>query len=515
MPVTLTGPRLDVGATDKAVDNAGPLPGEVITYTIVVHNDGELDAQATVTDVLPELYVDYTGNGRASSGFLHDAGTPITWTGAVTAGGRITITLPVTVTTLEGVSFDNVARIADGTGDVFTRTRTVTVRSPDLNHGETAKVALPDAVAQNGSVDFVIAVVNHGDGPAPSARVTDTLPLGVVYAGGASASLPGLDDSGAPTIVWAGGLDAGGGPDDRVVITIPVQITAALGTDVVNRADVDDGLGNIFQREGTVHVYTRPDLTASDKAVWPQVAAPGDTLIYTLTVRNSGETPASFVVTDTLDPDTTYVNGSANPTPASVDGGTIVWSGTVGAAGEEVLTFRATLEPTTRPAVTNTARFDDGLGNVHTAVAVTALSRPELGAAKLVEPGDTVNWNQRITYTIVLTNEGNTPLEFTLADPIPGHTIYAGGLGVDPVDFPSLPIYHPTTDTVTFAGELPPAGWVRVSFGVFVAADAPDGSTITNTVTLDVLNDGAPAFTREAGVVVRGHWLFLPLVMRN
>jgi uncharacterized repeat protein (TIGR01451 family) len=516
VPVTLTGPMLDVAATAKTVSNGGPISGDVISYTIVVQNDGEVDAQATVTDALPGMYVDYTGNGSASSGTLYDSGTPITWTGTVMAGERVTITLPVTVTALGGVSFDNTAQIADGTGNVFERTRGVTVRAPDLDNSNTTKAALPGSVNQNDAVNFVITVVNNGSGPAPSARVTDTLPADAAYSSGATASLPGLDDSGAPTIFWAGSLvESEGGPNDRVVITIPVQITAAPGSDVVNFATIDDGLGNVFQRQATVHVYTQADLSTSDKVVWPQVAAPSAMLYYTLTVRNGGETAASFVVTDTLDADTTYVSGSASPTPVSAGGGVIVWNGTVNGGSQTVLTFRATLNPTTRPAVTNTARFDDGVGNVTLDTAVTQLAQPELDGVKLAQPGGVVQRDELIVYTIVLSNIGNAPVQFTMSDPMPAYSTYMGGLSVDPPGFPTLPVYHPTTDTVTFNGVLQPAAWVTVSFGIELRSDTPTGAVITNTATLDALNDVNPAFTREVAVVVGSHQLFLPVVMRN
>ncbi len=512
--ITLTGPVLDVPATSKTVDQPEPLTGEVITFTIVVQNEGELAAQALVTDLLPFAYVAYTGRGQASSGLLDDSGAPtILWTGVVTPAERISITLPVTVTAPSGIGFDNVAHIADGTGNVFTRAVRVNVSAPDLDNSLTQKTANVSSIGSGSRLTYTLALFNNGDGDAPAVRVTDTLPAGVVYAGGAFASSGVLDDSGAPTLVWTGYVTSTpGGISPPVWMFIPVTVTAAPGSVVVNQATIDDGVGTIFVRQASVHVWTQPALTASDKDVWPAVAAPGETLYYTLTVRNSGETGTSFVVTDTLDPDTLYQSGSAN-WPVSYADGQFVWAGTVGPLTSTMLTFRAALSPTTRLAVTNTAWFDDMAGSVYSDTAVTQLAHPLLDAVKRVEPAGLVLPNQRLTYTLVLSNAGNAPMQFTLVDPIPDYADYGYWFSVDPINFPTLPTFHPLSDTLTFNGVLLPGNWVTLRFAVNVQADAL-GQVIINTATLDGLDDDAPAFTRSVEVMV-GERIFLPLVLRQ
>jgi uncharacterized repeat protein (TIGR01451 family) len=504
VPVTLAGPLLDVPATRKTVSNAGPVPGDMVTYTIVVQNDGSLGANAIVTDTLPAGYVDYVpGTAQTSSGVLDDSNTPmLVWRGGVSAEARVVITVPVIVTALGGNSFDNVAWINDG-ADVFTRSVNVTMRAPDL--GGSSKVAIPDQMGQNEPVNFVITVINRGDGLAAAARVTDTLPAGVSYMGGTTATLGSLDDSALPDIVWTGALQ----PGDRVTITIPATITAVPGSVVVNHANVNDGIGRITLLAATVRVYAA-DLSSSYK-LGPFQAVPSSTLYYMLVVSNAGKSAANFVVTDVLDADTAYVVGSANPTPASYVGGMLVWTGTVQPLYTATLTFQAFLSPTQRLQVANVAWFDDGAGHVYSYTATTLVSRPRLEAAKLVEPS-AAQPNQRITYTLVISNVGNTWLNFVLTDTLPNYTYGCQLVSLTPPSFPSLP--RCPGDTLTFNGSLGAGERVAVKFSVMVQGGVPLGWTIVNTATLDALNDDAPAFTRSASVIV-GHRIFLPIVLRN
>ncbi len=114
----------DLSTSTKASSAAGArlLPGAPVTYTITLINTGELDAQATVTDVLGAYY------------FVHDpldftkspTGT-LTWSGTVPAGGDVTLRFVVQVAELTGLPIgvsvlDNSARVDDGAGIVTTVT---------------------------------------------------------------------------------------------------------------------------------------------------------------------------------------------------------------------------------------------------------------------------------------------------------------------------------------------------------------------------------------------------------
>ncbi len=115
-----------------------------------------------------------------------------------------------------------------------------------------------------------------------------------------------------------------------------------------------------------------PDISGSGKSVDQAEARVGDTLIYTLTVNNSGETIASFRVTDTLDANIAYAGFLGTPL-GSYDhtAGVITWTGTVSRTSQVHLAFQATISASASSALNNTARFDDRVGGVYTDTVTT------------------------------------------------------------------------------------------------------------------------------------------------
>ncbi len=96
-----------------------------------------------------------------------------------------------------------------------------------------------------------------------------------------------------------------------------------------------------------------PNLVGSYKSASQYVVTSGETLTYTIHLRNSGTIMATVVVTDQLPAEVDYVVGSADPA-ATYGAGTLFWSGVSVPAGSEVpLTFRVTAKTfdTPTPAV--------------------------------------------------------------------------------------------------------------------------------------------------------------------
>jgi uncharacterized repeat protein (TIGR01451 family) len=104
----------------KHVQPTRPGPGDVMTYTITLHNPGPTLTGARVTDTLP-AGVHTLDNLWASAGSYGQAAGVITWTGSVSAGVPVTITFGVTlseqITTPHLIS--NIALVDDGLGHVW------------------------------------------------------------------------------------------------------------------------------------------------------------------------------------------------------------------------------------------------------------------------------------------------------------------------------------------------------------------------------------------------------------
>jgi uncharacterized repeat protein (TIGR01451 family) len=113
----------------------------------------------------------------------------------------------------------------------------------------------------------------------------------------------------------------------------------------------------------------QPDLSQSSKSVNLTSVEGGDTLTYTLILRNRSAISATAILTDVIPDQTTYVPGSvqaSSSTALTVQDGQVRWSGQVITGTPVVIQFA--VEVTTGLAVgdviTNTATLDDGLGNV-------------------------------------------------------------------------------------------------------------------------------------------------------
>jgi len=525
-PVTLTGPNLE--SSYKTVNEVQPNTGDRITYTIVLENSGEADGVgASLEDDLPSAYVNYGGGGWASSGRLGSA-DPVTWTGTVTQGQRVTITLPVTVTAGPGNHFVNTARIHDGTGVEIQRSVAVSTTRPILRVQKTVGA---DALVSGERVTYTIVITNSGNGWAYSARLTDTIQGGVFAPGDATASGGALDDSTPPTITWTGAVEPYG---SVALITIPVTITASPGSDVSNVAYVNDGYGNVVQDSTSLHVYTAPDLSGSTKIVDRTGARTGETLVYTLTVVNSGELPTAFSVTDTLDVDTVFTGFLGSP-PGSYGhaAGVITWTGDVAASGQAQLTFAAVISTGVSGRVTNTARFG-GDGAVYTRTAgAEILVPPSLTATKSSAPAGSVIAGAYLTYTVLIQNVGGDEGRVAFTDTIPNDTAYVVG-SAEVVPGPPThapPLYEDAT--LTWGGDLAAGETVTLRFQVQVVPGTLAGAVIENAARLQESNEpglpftvtatntvASPVFTatkkaEPAGAVLPGHRITYTLAITN
>jgi uncharacterized repeat protein (TIGR01451 family) len=118
-----------------------------------------------------------------------------------------------------------------------------------------------------------------------------------------------------------------------------------------------------YQRTGVIqHGY----LIYSTKWASNPAPASGETLTYTIELRNPGPLLENVTMTDTLPADVTYAgNLIFSSGVASEAGGVITWSGEVSAADPVVVQFDVTVSEQIvgEQVIVNTALIDDGQGN--------------------------------------------------------------------------------------------------------------------------------------------------------
>ena len=217
-------------------------------------------------------------------------------------------------------------------------------------------------------------------------------------------------------------------------------------------------------------------LSGSYFAVDDSTSKPGDTLNYTLVLRNpaSGEKPAnwSHILPDEL----IYVEGSlTGGAEYDLDTRRLHWSGRMPESSTSAFDFQTTVqvpqpvEPGQGTIITSTARLDGGGCAPIELVAKTTASVPSLRAStKLVDKSQVAPGNL-LHYIINVSNDSPHMIDdAALIDPIPEHTSYVPGSV-------SGATYNAGLDRIEWSGTLPPADQ---SDGTFNWIDATGGQAL-------------------------------------
>lgn len=344
--VTFADPSFTVS---KSVDKSSARPGEQVTYTLTVTNTGDVaytdDAPADLTDDLSAVLDDAAYNDDATNGATVDGNT-LSWAGALAVGQTKTITYSVTVNdpdTGDQILENTVVTGDGGTCDPADSCETIT----NVLSFTYAKTSDKVVTIPGGTVSYTVTVTNTGTADytdADPASFTDDMSDvldDAAYNGDASngATVDGT------TLSWAGPLRAG----KTLEITYSVTVNSPDTGDqhLVNAVITDDPSGTCATDDGCTTITDVGSYTVA-KTVDTVTTTEGDTVGYTVTVTNTGQTaytadqPASFDddMSDVLD-DATY-NGDAS-NGATVTGTTLSWSGPLEVGQTVKVTYSVTV----------------------------------------------------------------------------------------------------------------------------------------------------------------------------
>ncbi len=333
----------------------------------------------------------------------------------------MTVTVTVRATSAgAGQSITNTATAgssADTTPANNSDDATVTVTSADL--GVTKTIA-PNPPVAGAPVTFQIVARNDGPSDATGVVVRDPLPAQLL-------SPTVSDDGGATCSITSGELLCDiGDLDAGQTVTIEVSGTMAGGaTSITNSAAIDGSEPDPDPTDDTTTVVVDVEPSADlslIKTSDPTSAAPGDEVVWTLTVTNDGpSTATAATITDTLPAGVTFVS---SPTCTNSAGTVTCLLGDIPDGEQRVATIRVQIQPGAPSTVTNTAAVtspvddpdptdndDDASVSVQESADLSVEKVADLASA---EPGDT------ITYTLTVHNDGpDTAQNVTLSDTIP------------------------------------------------------------------------------------------------
>ncbi len=504
--VSVPEAQVEIG---KFVNNANPGPGESITYTIIITNNGPDAATGlVVSDTLP---LSVTFQVAISTGGSYDENTGV-WSGlpSLPANNWYILTLTAVVTDVGGTlgsSIVNTALITeineiDNTINNTTSV-TITILAADLQIDKSVDNSTP---SEGGTILYTVVVTNAGPDATTGVVISDSLPLSLTLV--SSSTTQGLYDSGSG--LWTLGAINGGNSTATLRLTATLDATTA-GQTITNVALIStSALADLDSSNNVATATLRvkdADLTIS-KWVTPSSAREGQTIVYTLVVTNAGpDSTSGIIISDTLPISVTYFNQGGTGLYNSLSG---AWSvnTTLNSSDRATMTITATLNSgTAGQSITNTATIStaaDGDTNSsnNSARASFSVQEADLDLAKFITgPGDgsqllqltSADTGQQITYTLIITNNGpdTLPTSSVVSDTLPSSlTILAPGS---------------VSGTITNTGNL--VTWTLPQLGVNEVATATitatinagtASQTVTNTASINSATQGDTIITNNS-----------------
>jgi uncharacterized repeat protein (TIGR01451 family) len=416
--------------------------GDVITYTIKVKNTGNSDLNTlTIVDTLKDLGDQglvlttdpvFTNSTDANTTFTSDPNTSVP---TLLVGEEVTFTATFAVTqaAIDAGGVKNTVSVT-ATADDATNTSvadttdspviTTITQSPVITVTKTAAVdhvtGTDSETTTGDTIVYTITIANTGNVTLTGIDITDTM------TDGAGQSLTLTSPSTFSTYTLAPGetediqatytIEQSAADTGSISNTVSVDGTAPDGTEVTD--DLDTPVVVSTTLDPSIEVTKTSTITHSDADVSVGV---GDTINYTITVENTGNTTLTGVtVSDTI---LDSAGVSLTLTTGPTYGGTGTFDGTldVGESATYSATFVITQQAVNAGGVSNTASVTskDPEGNDVTDSTDSATEdliprTAEMSVVKTAtvdDNGDEKNGvGDVIQYTVTVTNTGNVTL---------------------------------------------------------------------------------------------------------
>ena len=351
---------------------------DIVVYTIYIYNSASARSKAIMQNKLPPSLIYQADSLTCGSGLCTYQNGTISWEGLVEARNAVPVSFQAQVSTNAdiGTLISNTVTVTDtawGVGYPLTATISLN-RAADLWVNKQG----PGVIAPNTSLSYIISYGNAGPHQADTpAQVLDVLPEDTTYV---SSNPPGVYNPTANTVVWdVGTFNILTGTMGTSFLELPISHTLMLTVNIppdisplpkilTNTVTISPILSdpNILNNEARLLtvVGSTVNLLNSEKTVSPQKATQGDTLTYTITLKNTGVVAASTIITDPLPTGVTYISGSAqiNGNLSNLyqsEANQISWQGLIPANNLVTLQFQVEITTPTGTNLMNTVLVDD------------------------------------------------------------------------------------------------------------------------------------------------------------
>ena len=348
----------------KDVNNTSPNFGDKIEYTIILSNNGVVDAkQVVVVDTLDE---GLTFVSASDNGVWNPFKRTVTWTVDLAKGESKVFTVIATVSAYGNIP--NTVSVGD-------KSSSVNIAVPEIIPGKTVDVENPNF---GDTVTYTVVVTNNGVVDAKQVVVRDILDKGLKFV---KATGEYTFDEDSRTVTWI--VDLAKGESQTFYVTAVAEAYGVLTNDVT--------VGDNTASADVVVPEINPDKIAN-------ITNPnfGDKVDYTVTVTNDGIGDANnVVIVDRLGEGLTFVSASDNGVWDPVKR-TVTWIVDLAKGESKVFSVVATVSGYGN--VTNSLV----VGNKTAGVNVTV---PEINPDKTANISNP-NFGDNVNYTVTVTNDG-------------------------------------------------------------------------------------------------------------
>ncbi|HBV64089.1 MAG TPA: hypothetical protein DEF45_13830, partial [Rhodopirellula sp.] len=428
------------------VASGTPISGQDVTYSLTVTNTGATDAaDVVVTDALDDDLT-FASFSPLTSGATHSlAGQDLTIdVGTLLAGAAVTFEFVATIDAAAVGNIPNSATVATSDTDTVPSNNTDAMSITALNQVDLIlgkSVDLATAVPGLDQLVYTFTVSHDTDSVSDgnTVIVTDTIPTGLT---GVVINAPTADDTtydpgtGNLTVQY----DVFPNGETRVfTLTANVQ-EDATGT-VVNTAVVSSLGTDLDPANNSASASTTltPDFDVQvSKVADDPNSIPDDTVVYTVTVTNTGPSTAPGVIlTDVLPAGVTLVSATMGGQTGVESAGTITFPSVNIASGDTATAvITVTVDTLTDGLISNTASVQDlsGAGENNTAnnsdaADVNIVAEADLGVSKAVS-STASQVGGALTYTIDVTNSGpSSASNVVVTDTLPVGVTFVSGTG--------------------------------------------------------------------------------------